>query len=98
MAPNRTLQATYYYIGVPRIEHDKENHNWWNRKLSAMGRTGAKIVRRNLKPRELCISLSGVVHHESKSIKLIEKGIDLRLDVYKRQQLNFSNGFPLNGV
>ena len=89
-APNRTLQATYYYIGVARVEHDKENHNWWNRKLSAMGRTGVKVIRRNLKPRELCISISGVIHHESKNIKLIEKGIDLRLglDLVKHSRLN----------
>lgn len=90
VAPNRTLIATFYYIGVPRLEHDERNHNWWQRKLAATGRTGVNVVRRNLKPRELRINLSGVVHHESTSRKLIEKGIDLRLglDLVKHTRLN----------
>lgn len=90
IALNRALAVIFYYIGVPRLEHDASNHNWWQRKLSATGRTGVKVVRRNLKPRELKINLSGVVHHESTSRKLIEKGIDLRLglDLVKHTRLN----------
>lgn len=47
------------------------------------------MVRRNLKQRELKISLAGVVHHESTSRKLVEKGIDLRLglDLVKHTRL-----------
>lgn len=77
--PGRMASAIYYYIGVARSEHDQQSHEWWNRKLAATGKLGVKIVRRNLKPRELKIELSGVVHHRSTNLKLIEKGIDLRL-------------------
>ena len=90
MAPGRTLVEVFYYIGVPKIEHDERNHNWWQRKLSASGRTGVNVVRRDLKQRELRITLSGVVHHDNTSRKLIEKGIDLRLglDLVRHTRLN----------
>jgi uncharacterized LabA/DUF88 family protein len=89
VSQNRNLLATFYYIGVPKIEHDERNHNWWQRKLASTGRTGVKVIRRNLKPRELKINLSGLVHHESTSRKLVEKGIDLRLglDLVKHTRL-----------
>lgn len=89
MAPNRTLAAVFFYIGVPKLEHEERNHNWWQRKLTATRRTGVSVVRRNLKQRELKISLAGVVHHESTSRKLVEKGIDLRLglDLVKHTRL-----------
>jgi hypothetical protein len=50
---------------------------------------GPNVGRRNLKQRELKISLAGVVHHESTSRKLVEKGIDLRLglDLVKHTRL-----------
>ena len=77
--PNRAVIGIFYYIGVPKVEHDSRSHGWWDRKITAMGRLGVKTIRRHLKPRELNISISGVVHHNSKYTKLIEKGIDLRL-------------------
>lgn len=76
---NRQLAATYYYIGVPRKEHDQEMHDWWSRKLASMGKLGVKGIRRSLKPRDLKIQVSGVVNHTFSKMKLIEKGIDLRL-------------------
>jgi uncharacterized LabA/DUF88 family protein len=90
IASNRKLERIFYYIGVPKLEHDARNHNWWNKKLSAMGRSSVTVIRRNLKQRELTIKLSGVVHHESTNKKLIEKGIDLRLglDLVKHARLS----------
>jgi uncharacterized LabA/DUF88 family protein len=79
LKPNRKIEAIYYYIGVPRIEHDNRRHGWWDRKITAMGKLGVKTIRRHLKPRDLNIDISGVVHHKSTTMKLIEKGIDLRL-------------------
>jgi uncharacterized LabA/DUF88 family protein len=79
LKPNRINAATYYYIGVPRQDHDQQRHDWWAKKLATIGKLGVKVVRRNLKARDLKIELSGVVHHKSSNLKLIEKGIDLRL-------------------
>lgn len=79
LRPNRVVNDIYYYIGVPRVEHDAQKHQWWDRKLAAMGKLGVKSVRRHLKPRDLNIDLSGVVNHKSTTLKLVEKGIDLRL-------------------
>lgn len=79
LKPNRKLVETRYYIGVPRQEHDQVKNLWWGRKLSAMGRTGVIVTRRDLRPRELSIELGGMVTHKSKYTKLAEKGIDLRL-------------------
>jgi uncharacterized LabA/DUF88 family protein len=76
---NRKIERIYYYIGVPAIEHDRKKHEWWNRKITGMGRQGVTTIRRALKPRELNIDITGVVHHKSTNVKLIEKGIDLRL-------------------
>ena len=77
--PNRVLATAYYYIGVARPQHDKESHEWWSRKLAAMGKLGVKTVRRNLKPRDLTVEITGIVNHKFQKVKLIEKGIDLRL-------------------
>ena len=79
LKPNRTLATVYYYIGVARPEHDKNSHDWWSRKLAAMGKLGVKTVRRNLKQRDLTVEVSGIANHKFHKVKLIEKGIDLRL-------------------
>jgi uncharacterized LabA/DUF88 family protein len=79
LKPNRKLLQTHYYIGVPEAQHDARRNAWWNRKLMVTGKHGVKVIRRKLKPRELVIDIRGVVHHNSKTTKLIEKGIDLRL-------------------
>jgi uncharacterized LabA/DUF88 family protein len=79
LKPNRKVEAIYYYIGVPKVEHDNQRHGWWDRKITAMGKLGVKTIRRHLKPRDLNIDISGIVHHKSTTTKLIEKGIDLRL-------------------
>jgi uncharacterized LabA/DUF88 family protein len=79
MEPDRELVGTRYYIGVPDAAHDARMAEWWNKKLSHMGRTGVTVFRRRLKQRDLCIEVSGLVAQKATFSKLIEKGIDLRL-------------------
>src|ERR1700686_3873068 len=64
LRPKRTTTAIFYYIGVASQEHDAKNHDWWDRKITAMGKLGVKTIRRKLKPRDLNIEISGVVHHK----------------------------------
>lgn len=79
LQPSRQLVSMHYYIGIPNPRDDKENNEWWTRKLSAMGRSGVKIERRYLKRRELTIELGGIVKYKATIPKLQEKGIDLKL-------------------
>jgi uncharacterized LabA/DUF88 family protein len=79
LTPGRAVAGVFYYIGIPKLDHDRPRCEWWNRKLAAMGRTGVKVVKRDLKARELKIDLAGIVNHKGTHTKLIEKGIDLRL-------------------
>jgi hypothetical protein len=75
----RQLERATLYQGVPKAEHDAASNAWWNRKLAMVGRSGVKVERRNMKLRELKITLDGIVHFEHTVPRLIEKGIDLKL-------------------
>jgi uncharacterized LabA/DUF88 family protein len=79
MEANRQLERAALYQGVPKAEHDADRNAWWNRKLAVVGRSGVKVERRYMKPRELKIKLDGIVHFEHTVQRLIEKGIDLKL-------------------
>jgi uncharacterized LabA/DUF88 family protein len=75
----RQLERATLYQGVPKAEHDAIKNAWWNRKLAGVGRSGIKVERRYMKPRELHIKLEGIVNFNHTVQRLIEKGIDLKL-------------------
>lgn len=79
LEPDRTLVSSCFYIGIPTHLDDPGKHSWWNKKLTAMGRSRVKVERRYLKRRELIIHLEGIVNYDATVPRLQEKGIDLKL-------------------
>lgn len=79
MEHGRQLERASLYVGVPKAVDDADKNGWWNRKLAATGRTGVHVERRNLKRRELTITLEGIVYFTHTVLRLQEKGIDLKL-------------------
>ncbi len=79
MGKDRELVGVNFYVGIPKKVDDPKNHDWWMRKLAAMGKLGVRVTTRNLKRRELTIKLGGIVRFETTIPRLQEKGIDLKL-------------------
>lgn len=79
LEPNRGLVGTFFCIGIPSQIDDPKRHDWWVKKLAAMGRTGVRVASRVLKRRELKINLEGVVTFRHTVPRLVEKGVDLKI-------------------
>ena len=79
MEGQRVLVGTFFCVGIPKKLDDEKRHNWWTKKLMALGRSGVRVSSRVLKRRELKIHLEGVVNFETTVPRLVEKGVDLAI-------------------
>ena len=79
MEGQRVLVDTFFCVGIPKKLDDEKRHNWWTKKLMALGRSGVRVSSRVLKRRELKIHLEGVVNFDTTVPRLVEKGVDLAI-------------------
>ena len=71
------LKAVYFYTGVPDLRDKPFWHNFWDKKLAAMGKMGIKIYRRSLRYRNQTIALPD--GRSGTALIGQEKGIDIRI-------------------
>ena len=72
------LKEMYFYTGVPDPQDDPQWHNFWNKKLSYMGRIGIKLFSRSLRyhnQSSTCPACKKIYT----SLVGHEKGVDVRI-------------------
>ncbi len=73
------IQTIKFYTGIPYKRRSPHWHNFWSKKLAALGKNQlVEIFTRKIQPRTKNILLNGVTHQ----IKFdVEKGIDTRITI-----------------
>jgi len=71
------LQQVKFYTGLPDINDDSHWHNFWMKKMGAMGQKGVTIYSRKLRYRNQTVSLPNGQAHTF--LVGQEKGIDVRI-------------------
>jgi uncharacterized LabA/DUF88 family protein len=70
------LKQVRFYTGTPEKAQDQHWHNFWSKKLLAMGRQGVHVFSRKLRYREKEVVIDGI----KRTIPTAEeKGIDVRI-------------------
>lgn len=73
------LTAVRFYTGYPAVDDDAFWHHFWMNKLSAMGRRGVHVFKRELRYRNRSVKLPDGRYHSFLAGE--EKGVDVRIAI-----------------